>query len=382
MKQGNNNRRGRGRGQRKPHGMGGPHGGGAGKGNQTFDSNGPDIRVRGNAHQVLEKYLQMARDAGVAGDRVAAENYLQHAEHYYRVIAAQTEGQRPRIGGRELSVADVNVQNVSQGLSAALYAAPVSAAGLPADALPGNGDQAGAPVPNGNYADEEGEQFSSFNGQGRRDHGNRDHGNREQGAADSRGSEGRASDGRNIETRGEGRNGPRRHQRSQGRDGQGRDGQGRDGQRYDGQRFAGAQGGFQVDGHAEDAAPVRTEGRPSPENAQPSDSYNRPAEGRPVEKRGVDRAADEQPDYPSELLAQPVVAAPAVQLPEAQPSLPQPSLPLTSGEETPAADDTAEAAPVRRGRGRPRGTTAPRRTRSAASPDGEANVSAPTDGGE
>lgn len=56
---------------------------------QTFDSSGPDIRVRGNAHQVMEKYLTMARDATSQGDRVAAENYYQHAEHYFRVINAQ-----------------------------------------------------------------------------------------------------------------------------------------------------------------------------------------------------------------------------------------------------------------------------------------------------
>jgi hypothetical protein len=87
---------------------------------QTFDSTGPDIRVRGNAYQVLEKYLQLARDAGTAGDRVAAENFLQHADHYYRVVASLNEGQRPRIGGREVSVADMNVANVSQGLSAAM----------------------------------------------------------------------------------------------------------------------------------------------------------------------------------------------------------------------------------------------------------------------
>jgi hypothetical protein len=123
MRPNNQNRRGRGRGPRKPHG--GPHGGhGGGGGGQSkahsYDSGGADIRVRGNAYQVLEKYLQLARDAGTAGDRVAAENFLQHADHYYRVVAAQNEGQRPRIGGREISVADVNVQNVSQGLSAAL----------------------------------------------------------------------------------------------------------------------------------------------------------------------------------------------------------------------------------------------------------------------
>src|SRR5262245_4517006 len=117
MKQNNNNRRARGRGPRKPHGMGGGHNKG-----QGFDGGGHETRVRGNAYQVLEKYLQLARDAGSAGDRVAAENYLQHADHYYRVLAAMNDGQRPRIGGRELSVADVNVQNVSQGLSAALSA--------------------------------------------------------------------------------------------------------------------------------------------------------------------------------------------------------------------------------------------------------------------
>jgi hypothetical protein len=116
MKQNNNNRRARGRGPRKPHGMGG----GQHK-VQGYESGGQELRVRGNAYQVLEKYLQLARDAGAAGDRIAAENFLQHADHYYRVLSAMNDGQRPRMGGRELSVADVNVQNVSQGLSAALY---------------------------------------------------------------------------------------------------------------------------------------------------------------------------------------------------------------------------------------------------------------------
>ena len=61
--------------------------------NQTYDSNGPDIRVRGNAHQVLEKYLALARDASSQGDRIAAENYYQHAEHYFRTINAQNLSQ-------------------------------------------------------------------------------------------------------------------------------------------------------------------------------------------------------------------------------------------------------------------------------------------------
>jgi len=62
--------------------------------NQTYDSNGPDIRVRGNAHQVLEKYLAMARDAASQGDRIAAENYYQHAEHYFRMINSQNQHQQ------------------------------------------------------------------------------------------------------------------------------------------------------------------------------------------------------------------------------------------------------------------------------------------------
>lgn len=61
--------------------------------NQTYDSNGPEIRVRGNAHQVLEKYLALARDAAAQGDRIAAENFYQHAEHYFRVINAQQQNQ-------------------------------------------------------------------------------------------------------------------------------------------------------------------------------------------------------------------------------------------------------------------------------------------------
>ncbi len=55
---------------------------------QSYDGGNADIRVRGNAHQVMEKYLALARDASSQGDRIAAENYYQHAEHYFRVISA------------------------------------------------------------------------------------------------------------------------------------------------------------------------------------------------------------------------------------------------------------------------------------------------------
>lgn len=113
MRQGPNNRRPRGR----HHGGHGGHnnhdrnnGGGSNAGNnrprsaaslrhQTFDSNCIDVRVRGNAWQVHEKYQALARDAQASGDRVAAEHYLQHAEHYYRIIEAineATAAEQPR----------------------------------------------------------------------------------------------------------------------------------------------------------------------------------------------------------------------------------------------------------------------------------------------
>lgn len=53
---------------------------------QHIDSNGPDVKVRGNAQQVVEKYLQLGRDATLSGDRITAESYFQHAEHYYRLM--------------------------------------------------------------------------------------------------------------------------------------------------------------------------------------------------------------------------------------------------------------------------------------------------------
>lgn len=75
--QNNNSKRSRGRG-RKPQNSG----------NRAYDSNGPDVKIRGTATHVCEKYQQLARDAITSGDRVMAENYYQHAEHYYRLIMA------------------------------------------------------------------------------------------------------------------------------------------------------------------------------------------------------------------------------------------------------------------------------------------------------
>ena len=70
--------------------------------NRAFDSAGPDIKIRGSAANIYEKYLQLARDAGSAGDRVAQENFLQHAEHYYRIMMAnQPQGTQGQQGGHQ-----------------------------------------------------------------------------------------------------------------------------------------------------------------------------------------------------------------------------------------------------------------------------------------
>lgn len=66
---------------------------------RSFESNGPDVKIRGTAQHIAEKYLQLARDAQSSGDTIAAENLLQHAEHYFRLIAAAQNAQQQASGG-------------------------------------------------------------------------------------------------------------------------------------------------------------------------------------------------------------------------------------------------------------------------------------------
>ena len=95
------------RGRNRGGNSGGGGGGGGGKPqhnvNRAFESNGPDnVKIRGNAQHVFEKYQQLARDATASGDRVLGENYLQHAEHYFRVIrAVQPNKTTSEIMGRD-----------------------------------------------------------------------------------------------------------------------------------------------------------------------------------------------------------------------------------------------------------------------------------------
>jgi len=81
MRQGQQNRRGRGRNRKAHHN---PL-------TRSYESNGPDVKIRGTPAHIAEKYMALARDALASGDPVLAENYLQHAEHYNRIIMAYRE---------------------------------------------------------------------------------------------------------------------------------------------------------------------------------------------------------------------------------------------------------------------------------------------------
>lgn len=106
---------------------GGGGGGGGGKPqhnvNRAFESNGPDnVKIRGNAQHVFEKYQQLARDASASGDRVLGENYLQHAEHYFRVLrAVQPNRPASEILGRDALASgfDIDFEDESGAQAAA-----------------------------------------------------------------------------------------------------------------------------------------------------------------------------------------------------------------------------------------------------------------------
>jgi len=76
---------------------------------QTFDSNGPNIKIRGNAYQVFERYVALAREAAASGDRIAAENLYQHAEHYFRVMNANGEANSQGGAPRPTTPADLEL---------------------------------------------------------------------------------------------------------------------------------------------------------------------------------------------------------------------------------------------------------------------------------
>lgn len=105
MRPGNqSNKRMRGRGRKGPNPL-----------TRTYESNGPDVKIRGTAMHIAEKYQQLARDAQASGDRVMFENYNQHAEHYLRIVAAAQPQQQPAQPAARTEAEDNSEQTVVNG---------------------------------------------------------------------------------------------------------------------------------------------------------------------------------------------------------------------------------------------------------------------------
>src|SRR5580698_798058 len=102
--------------------------------NRAFESNGPDgVKIRGAAQHVFEKYQQLARDALTAGDRVLAESYQQHAEHYFRVLrAVQPQRSASDIIGRDAFASGYDIDFEDEG---------AVEAEAPAEAAEGEGER-------------------------------------------------------------------------------------------------------------------------------------------------------------------------------------------------------------------------------------------------
>jgi len=171
------------KGMKRQRGRNRSGGGGGGKpqahnANRAFDSNGPEgVKVRGNPQHVFEKYQQLARDASSSGDRVLAENYLQHAEHYFRLLRAlQPNRPASEIIGRDqfTSGYDIDFEDES-GQQQQAEADQASEAG----GAEGQSEEGGEPRENrdrGNWQGQGGQNRDGQNrdgqnrdGQGRRD---------------------------------------------------------------------------------------------------------------------------------------------------------------------------------------------------------------------
>src|SRR5215216_2022340 len=115
----NHNKRSRGRGRGgRPGGGGGGGGGGSGGGgnpiNRGYENNGPDVKVRGTAQAIAEKYMQLARDAHSSGDTVMAESYNQHAEQYRRPMGGEETSDNFEEGGEAESETGAESQSQAQ----------------------------------------------------------------------------------------------------------------------------------------------------------------------------------------------------------------------------------------------------------------------------
>ena len=78
--------------------------------NRVFDSSGPEGKVRGTPQQIIEKYMSLFRDSQLSGDRVAAENFQQHAEHYTRILSEALKEQNDRKEQQEAQAASRRIE--------------------------------------------------------------------------------------------------------------------------------------------------------------------------------------------------------------------------------------------------------------------------------
>lgn len=146
MRPGNqSNKRMRGRGRKGPNPL-----------TRTYESNGPDVKIRGTAMHIAEKYQQLARDAQASGDRVMSENYNQHAEHYLRIVAAAQPPQQQSAQPAARNETDDNQEQAAASSPAAANGAE-QAAQTPADAAVVDGDAPQPFIDNMPVIDQEGQ---------------------------------------------------------------------------------------------------------------------------------------------------------------------------------------------------------------------------------
>ena len=283
--------------------------------NRAFDSNGPEgVKVRGNPQHVFEKYQQLARDANAAGDRVLGENYLQHAEHYFRLLRAlQPSRPASEIIGRDQFTSGYDIDFEDESGQQQLAEA----------------DQASEAAGNGESQSDEGESRANRDRGGWQGQNNQGQGaqNRDGQNRDSQNRDGQNRDGQNRDF--------------QNRDGQNRDTQNRDGQNRDGQ------GRRDRD---RDRWRDRRDDRPRTEEAG---GERRPDRDRPERNDRPDR--DERPAERVEAPAEP--RGPMLRDSEGGASHAPAFLQARTEPRAPAAEDGAEPAPRRRRA--PRKTEAP-----------------------
>ncbi|WP_182085187.1 DUF4167 domain-containing protein [Aureimonas sp. ME7] len=332
------NKRMRGRGGRKgPNPM-----------SRSFESNGPDVKIRGTAQHIADKYTTLARDASAAGDRIMAENYLQHAEHYGRIVAAAQGQFQPTQSERDYS--DDYEEDGDE------------AVGPEGGFAPG-----GAPdrqQPQGGYGGGERQPFRE----------NRDNGQGERPRRDNDRREGRGDR-------------PFGNRDGQGRDGQGREGQGREDRRpFPNQPGTGPQPYAQGEGEGEFAAPRQDGGRPEGgrrENRRDRNRFNERSGERRFEER-FGRPRDGQDGRGEEASASDASPQPhaAEAVSERQPEVTTPVAASPQGTEPARAQEAvpvvAETASVPAQLEEPR-ARAPRRRREGSGSEGVAATPVPSE---